>query len=536
MLVPLSKTLKPMPYLSNNTLAQAVYNLGENIPDKQAFIIEEKCISFQEIDSHSNQVARALQILGNTEKSKIAYLGKDTIQGYELLFGCAKAKMIFVGINWRLTPSEIQFIIEDAQIHTVIVTKDFLATAQKVLESTDCLQHIICVQKSETSLYFNDWRNTQSSQPLAINDYHKDDVVLQMYTSGTTGHPKGVQLANYSFFELLQNMATQGDSWMDLNENDTLLLSLPIFHIGGLWWAVQGFLAGAKGILLPSFVGWQALETIEQHKITKVAMVPAMIQMILSEPNCKTTDLSSIKAVLYGGSPIAPALMKVAMQTFDASFYQIYGMTETGNMAVCLRPEDHTEPWNIRMKAAGRPLPGVKIKVINNITQTELPSGEIGEICIKSPSNMIGYWNRPEATNKTLIDGWIHTGDAGYIDEEGYIYVCDRIKDMIISSGENIYPAEIEAALSEHEEIKEVAIIGIPDDHWGEIVKAYIVLQQGAVPKKRKFITFLRDHIADYKIPKQIEFVTSLPRNPSGKILKRELRKPYWQGLEKQVN
>ena len=326
----------------------------------------------------------------------------------------------------------------------------------------------------------------------------------------------------------MRGMKAVGDDWMHLNEKDTLLLSLPIFHIGGLWWAIQGFLAGGKGIIIEGFVAWKVLELIEKHSITKVAMVPAMIQFSLAEKACETTDFSSVKGFLYGGSPIAPNLMRKAMETFDCDFFQIYGMTETGNMAVCLRPEDHTLVWNEKMKAAGKPLPGVEARVMDLAGNT-LAAGETGEIHLKSPSNMLGYWNREEATNQTLVNDWIHTGDAGYMDEEGYIYVCDRIKDMIIYAGENIYPAEIEAAISEHEAVEDVAIIGIPDEKWGEIVKAFIILKQGQTLKKRALITFLRSRIAGFKIPKSISFVDSLPRNPSGKILKRVLRAPFWE-------
>jgi acyl-CoA synthetase (AMP-forming)/AMP-acid ligase II len=333
----------------------------------------------------------------------------------------------------------------------------------------------------------------------------------------------------------MQGMLTAGDPWMSLNPADTLLLSLPQFHIGGLWWAIQGYAAGATGVIVDTFVAWQALQLIERHQITKAVLVPSMIQLMLEEPGCAQTDLSSVKGLLYGGSPISAPLMRKAMQTFACEFFQIYGLTETGNMAVCLRPADHCPAGSPRMKAAGRPLPGVEVKIVDGQSRT-LPAMRSGEICIKSPANMLGYWKNESATGQTLDGGWVHTGDVGYMDEDDYVYVCDRIKDMIIYAGENLFPAEIEAVLSEHEAVAEVAVIGIPDERWGEVVKAFVVLRQGGEIKQRELIDFARSRIADFKVPKSITFVDVLPRNPSGKVLKRVLRAPFWQDQDRQVS
>ena len=266
-----------------------------------------------------------------------------------------------------------------------------------------------------------------------------------------------------------------------------------------------------------------------------MALVPAMIQFCLTEPSCKTSDLSSLQYILYGGSPITPTLLKQALEVFKCHFFQIYGMTETGNCAVTLRPADHDVTGLKRKDAAGKPFPGVEVKIVDQQGNT-LPAGKTGEIYIKSPSVMLGYWKNESATNETLSEGWIRTGDGGYMDDEEYIYVCDRIKDMIICAGENIFPAEIEAALSEHEGVSEVAVIGVPDELWGEAVKAFVVLKPNYTIKQRELINFLRSRIADFKVPKTISFVESLPRNPSGKVLKRVLREPFWQGRERHVN
>ncbi|MFC5048608.1 fatty acid--CoA ligase [Aquimarina hainanensis] len=503
--------------------------------NETAFLFEDKEITYRQFDCYTNQVANGLIKEGVKEGTRVGYLAKDSICGFEILFGTAKAAAVLITVNWRLSAKEILYILNNGAAEVLFVGEEFFDVVASIAEELITVRKIICCKGTHGEYQeYVQWKEEQSSLETRVT-HTAETPVVQMYTSGTTGSPKGVQLAHYSFFSLLQGMYAKGDAWMNLESRDTLLLSLPMFHIGGLWWAIQGFIVGAKGIVLETFIAWKALEYIEKLKVTKVAMVPAMVQFVLAEPAYKNTDFSSVTGFLYGGSPITPAVMRIAMKTFDCDFFQVYGMTETGNMAVCLRPEDHTIPWNEKMKSAGKPLPGVEAKVINFKHQS-VPPNTIGEICLKSPSNMIGYWNNTKATQETMIDGWIHTGDAGYIDEDGYIFICDRIKDMIICSGENIYPAEIEAVLSEHPSVKDVAVIGIPDDQWGEVVKAIIVVQPEQEIKKRALINFCRGKIADYKIPSTISFVPSLPRNPSGKILKRELRAPFWKGLERQVN
>ncbi|HEX8108662.1 MAG TPA: AMP-binding protein, partial [Kofleriaceae bacterium] len=362
-----------------------------------------------------------------------------------------------------------------------------------------------------------------------------DDVVFQLYTSGTTGSPKGAQLTHRSFFDLWNGMARQGDPWLGLGPRDVLLIPLPSFHIAGVWWMVRGLAAGSACIVMEAFVGWQVLELIARHRVTRLFAVPAMLQVMLAEPSCRTADLSSLTHIVYGASPAAPALLQQAMATFRCAMVQVYGMTETGNVAVSLRAEDHTLPAGPRMRSAGRALPGVALKIID-AQGRPLGPGQIGEICIHSPANMIGYWNLDAATAETLRDGWIHSGDAGFLDDDGYLFIQDRIKDMIITAGENIYPVEIENALHDHPAVAEAAVIGVPDPRWGEVVKAVVVLRPGAAATAAEILEFLRGRIADFKLPRSVDFAAALPRTPSGKVKKAELRAPYWQGRDRMVN
>ncbi|MDD1622734.1 MAG: fatty acid--CoA ligase [Methylococcaceae bacterium] len=517
------------------TLAEMCSHQAQARPNAVAFLANNHPHTFLQLELGSNQVGHGLTEAGVKSGSRVAIFGKDSVAHYEILFGCAKIKAVLVDLNWRLAPPEILYILNDAETEVLFVAQAFFPLVEAMVSQLTSVRTIVALDGEHPDWpAYEDWKAARpDAQPSC--EYCPDDVAVQMYSSGTTGRPKGVQLANYSFFRLMQGMRAAGDPWMELNPADTLLLSLPQFHIGGLWWAIQGYAVGATGVIVDTFVAWQALQLIEGHKVTKAVLVPAMIQLMLEEPSCAQTDLSSIKGIVYGGSPISPPLLRKAMETFGCDFFQIYGLTETGNTAVCLRPADHFPIDSPRLKAAGKPYAGVEIKIIDGQGRI-LPPMRSGEICIKSPSNMLGYWKNESATAQTLVGGWVHTGDVGYKDQDGYVYVCDRIKDMIIYAGENLFPAEIEAVLSEHEAVAEVAVIGIPDEKWGEVVKAFVVPRQGGEIKQRELIDFARSRIADFKVPKSITFVDALPRNPSGKVLKRVLRAPFWQDQDRQVS
>jgi fatty-acyl-CoA synthase len=264
-------------------------------------------------------------------------------------------------------------------------------------------------------------------------------------------------------------------------------------------------------------------------------MVPAAMQFVVRQPRAREVDFSKLKYMLYGASPIPAALLKECIEVFGCGFVQMYGMTETTGTIVALPPEDHVEGLE-RMRSAGKALPGIELAILD-ADGNKLPPGEVGEIATRSGSNMVGYWNLPDATAKTLdSEGWLRTGDAGYMDRDGYLYIHDRIKDMIISGGENIYPAEVESAICDHPDVAEVAVIGVPDEKWGEAVKAIVVMKPGKKATPSDIINFTRERIAGFKTPKSVDFIEALPRNASGKILRRHLRDPYWAGKDRQVN
>jgi acyl-CoA synthetase (AMP-forming)/AMP-acid ligase II len=308
-----------------------------------------------------------------------------------------------------------------------------------------------------------------------------------------------------------------------------------LFHIGGIWFDMTALAAGAPLVVTDTFTAWSAIALMQRHRVSKVCLVPAMIQMVLAEPECADADWSALDCIVYGGSPIPVPVLKRALEVFGCRFAQIYGLTETGNTAVCLRPEDHADPEHERLAAAGRPYPGVQCKIIDESGEALGPR-EVGEICLRSPANMVGYWKNRSATAATLVDGWVHTGDAGFLDQDGYVFVNDRIKDMIIYAGENIYPAEVESALCGHPDVAEAAVIGVPDERWGERVLAVVVRRPGSTATARQILRHAATQIAAFKVPKSVDFIDALPRTPSGKIQKHVLRKPYWEGRDRQVN
>jgi acyl-CoA synthetase (AMP-forming)/AMP-acid ligase II len=356
------------------------------------------------------------------------------------------------------------------------------------------------------------------------------DDVLQLYTSGTTGLPKGVRLtnANYSAFLGLRHMV-DGFSY---GADDTVLILMPMFHVAGTNISFSGLAAGGRIVLQAEFVPQAVLKAFGEEKVAHVFLAPVMINALLQTPGVEDADFSSLKTVSYGASPISEAVLAKATKTFGCGFIQFYGMTETTGAGTTLAPSEHVGEL---LRSCGRPWATLETRIADE-HGNEVPQGEIGEIEIRGPIIMAGYWNRPEATTETIRpDGWLRTGDAGFMDENGFFFVHDRVKDMIVSGGENVYPAEVENAILGCPGVADAAVIGVPDERWGEAVKAIVVAAPGQAPDPVAIIAYTRERIAAYKAPKSVDFIDALPRNPSGKVLRRELRKPYWEGRDRNI-
>lgn len=502
-------------------------------PEATALIDGDERTTYGELDALAERTAQGLLRAGVKKGSRIAILDHDSARLFAVVFGIVRLGAVVVGLNWRLTEGELAFQVDDAGVEVLFVGPEFTAKATALQAACKALHTVVALRGGDGPFVpFAELVAKAPARPL-VADVAPEDVAVQMYTSGTTGKPKGVMLPHRSFVAVVASLRAAGDRWIGWSSADVSLLGIPSFHIGGMWWAMTGFSFGAANVVLPTFVGWRALELLQRHRVTKACMVPAMLQLCMAEPDCRQADFSSLQTIVYGGSPIPRPNLEAAMRTFGCGFAQIYGLTETGNTAVCLRPEDHLRPE--LLEAAGRPYPGVRVKIVGP-DGNSLPAREVGEICLRSPANMLGYWKRPDATAATLRDGFVHTGDAGFLDEEGYLHVCDRLKDMVCTAGENVYPAEVESVLCAHPAVAEAAVIGVPDDRWGEVLKAIVVLRKGSAVTPAELLAATRRRIAEFKVPRSVEFVESLPRTPSGKIQKHVLREPYWAGRTRGVN
>ncbi len=504
-------------------------------PDVVALDFEGRRSTYARFDARASKVANALRRDGAGPGARVVFFAKNSDWYYEAYIGACKTNAVLVAVNWRLAGPEVAYIVNDSAAEVLLVGPEFAPLIESLLPEMPTVRRIVVLGDARGDWPgFEEWLadapETDPKLPTA-----KDDVAIQLYTSGTTGHPKGVMLTNGNVLEAMKaaERGTYGD-WAPGAES--LVMCMPNFHVAGSNWGMFGLTVGATIHILREVDPARILSVIERERITRALFVPAVILILVQHPKAKETDFSSLKTILYGAAPIPLDLLRIAMETFHCEFVQAYGLTETCGALTSLPPVDHDPAGSPRMRSCGKPLTDVDVRIVDAAGQT-LPTGEVGEIVVRAGVNMLGYWRRPEDTAKTLTaDGWLHTGDAGYLDADGYVYIHDRVKDMIVSGAENIYPAEVESALFGHPAIADVAVIGVPDDKWGEAVKAVVVLKPGTEATEGEIIAFAKQRIAGYKAPKTIDFAESLPRNASGKLLKRELRKPYWAGRDRQVN
>jgi acyl-CoA synthetase (AMP-forming)/AMP-acid ligase II len=502
-------------------------------PDAVALDFRDEVTTYRELDERASRVAQGLIALGQKPGTRIGFLGKNTAQYFEVLLGAFKARAVVVGVNWRLAAPEIAYVLNDAGCEVLFVGRDYYDIAARVTADCPKLKTLVAMDGDHASWpAFAAWRDAHEARDPMLPIAAEDDVI-QLYTSGTTGHPKGVQLTNANYLSIF---ACLGNAPLGQYEpDDVVLIAMPFFHVAGVNIGLLTLAQGARGVVLGETDPAEILRLIGMKKVSYAFLVPALILFVLQHPNAKATDFSSLKNISYGASPISDEVLLRAKEAFGCGFLQVYGLTETTGGGTFLLPEDH-EPARGKLRSCGRPAPGHEIRVVGADNQALAP-GEVGEIQIRSGNVMKGYWNKDDATRKSICNrGWFSTGDAGFFDAEGYLYIHDRVKDMIVSGGENIYPAEVENAVMGHPGVADVAVIGVPDERWGEAVKAIVVKKPGLDPTPEEIVSFARERIAGYKLPKSVDFIAVLPRNPSGKVLRRELRQPYWEGRNRQVN
>ncbi len=501
-------------------------------PDAPALDQDDRSRTFAELDARSSQVANACAALGVGEQDHVAFIDKNGIEGYEVIFGLGKLNAVNISVNWRLAPPEMAQIIDDARAKVLIVGPDFIDHVEQIEADLQTVEHVVAIGGHDRWTDYEDWLSEQpTTDPGA--EPADDDVAFQLYTSGTTGLPKGVMLTNENLFALTEQV---GEQW-NLGPHSVNLALMPMFHIGGIGWAVVGLYFGTRTIVVREVDPAELLEIIPRFGITVGFVVPAVIQFLLLTPGVDDTDFSSLQTIVYGASPISDSVLVEAMKRFGCDFVQVYGLTETTGAITQLDAADHDPEGRPELlRSCGRPYPWVEVRIVDVETGEDAEPGTPGELWIRSPQVMKGYWDNPEATAESITDdGFFKTGDVGYADDEGFLYLHDRVKDMIVSGGENVYPTEVENVLMRHPGVGDVAVIGVPDDRWGEAVKAVVVRAEGEDPTAEELIAHARENLAGYKLPKSVDFADELPRNPTGKLLKRELRAPYWKDAERQI-
>ena len=497
-------------------------------PDGPAFDQDGRVTTYAEADGLTRQLIALLQSRDIAPGDRISWLGKNRDTYFLLYIAAARMGAVMVPIGWRLAPREIAYILTDTEAKLLFAEADFVEVAHQVAGEVPANPEVIEAEAARMA--------AGGFEPADYTPPGPHDPVLQLYTSGTTGNPKGAMLSNTNLLGLRKPGNEAGLDWQFYEPNDCMLIPMPCAHIGGTGLVNIAVANGVRSLVQAEFTPVGVLEAIEAGA-THMFIVPAALQMVVQHPRAAATDFSNLKYLMYGAAPMPLELLKEAVRTMPTTkFLQAYGMTETSGTISILPPEDHVLEGNQRMRSAGKACPGVEIEV-RGADNIEVPRGDIGEVCIRSPSNTAGYWRLPEATAKTIDpDGWLHTGDAGVMDADGYVYIQDRIKDMIISGGENVYPAEVESAIYGHPAIAEVAVIGVPSAKWGEEVKACVVAKPGHTVDEADVIAWARERIAAFKAPKSVDIIPLMPRNASGKILRRELRAPYWEGQERQVS
>ena len=502
-------------------------------PDKLALINDQTTLTYAQLDQSSRQCAAALLSVGIGKGDRVGYIGLNSVDYVILMIGCWRIGVIIVAVNWRLTDREVNYILSDAGAKLLVV-QDAMAEKAGPWLARSGAAALSTEDRLGNMPPFRSWIAGFDPADDAV-PASPGDVAVQLYTSGTTGHPKGALLTHGNLAASMSQGRKIEQEWAEWRPSDVSLVAMPMFHIGGTAWVMSTLNGGGTAVIIDQPDIERIVRTVNDHGITKLFAVPAVLNMILNHETTKTADLGSVRALLYGASPIPPDVLRRSMRAFhNAEFVQMYGATETSGTIVVLPPGDHDPDGTPRMAGCGKPYPDVELRIVDDKDEP-VAAGEVGEVVVRSPLTMKGYHNLPEANAAAFRGDWYHTGDAGFLDDDGYLYLFDRVKDMIVSGGENIYPAEVENALHEHPAVRDCAVFGVPDDVWGEAVKAIVVLTDDGAADEGELIAFVRERIAGYKCPKTIEFTGELPRNPSGKILKKELRKPYWDGAERQI-
>jgi acyl-CoA synthetase (AMP-forming)/AMP-acid ligase II len=518
-------------------VCQLLTKAARSFPDNLALVHGQKRLNYSGFNARVNRLANAFYRLGLKKGDNVALLQYNYPEMLESMFACFKAGLGAVPINWRLHPKEFAFIMDHSQSRAAIISREFNEAILEVRNLIPNVRSLITLDGAQGELMDYETLLSAESDSFMDVDVQPDDLAWLFYTSGTTGLPKGAMLTHRNLLAMTMNF--YADICPGFGPDDVVLHAAPLSHGSGCY-ALPNIGKAAANVILDSksFDPELIFRTIQEYRVTNMFAAPTMIKLMVESPAVDRYDHSSLKSLNYGGAPMLAEDLKQAMSKLGPCMVQLFGQAESPMTITYLPHRDHVQEGSTeqmkRLSSAGIPRTDVEVKIFDP-DDNELSAGETGEIVTRSDLVMKGYWRNSEATAETIKNGWLHTGDMGYLDDEGYLFIMDRSKDMIISGGENIYPREIEEVLVKHPAVREVAVIGVPDPKWGESIKAVISLFEGESATEDDLIDFCKENLASYKKPKSVDFVEELPKNNYGKILKRELRQKYWEGRERKV-
>ena len=510
-------------------------SMARRDPRGTSMVFEGKRFTWRQTNERVNRFGNALLAFGLAKGDKVAIVGLNSHRYAESYFALAKTGLVSVPINWQSPSHEIAYILDNSESKAVLADEPFLPTVQALAAEIPAIRQVI--RMGDGTAAGLDYESLLEQHPGSEPPVEvlPEDLRALVYTSGTTGMPKGCIVTHRQSLVSFANLLIEIPS---VPREQPTLLATPFFTGFGAHLCLEAPYTRSTMVILPRFEPRRVFEAIERHRVAHMCVVPTMISALASSADVKNYDLSSLRLILYGGSPISPAVLKRAMDLFKCGFCQVFGTAEAGGLVAFLTPEDHlldgSEVKEKRLLSTGREAQYAEIRLVDD-NGAEVGPNQPGELIVKSESSFSGYWKNPEKTAETLKNGWVYSGDVATRDEDGYIYIVDRKKEMIVSGGVNIYPAEVEAVLYTHPAVLQAAVIGVPDEHWGEAVKAVVELREGMHATEQQIIDFCKERLASFKKPKSVDFVKGLV-GTSGKVAKRELRERYWQGRSRRVN
>jgi acyl-CoA synthetase (AMP-forming)/AMP-acid ligase II len=506
------------------------------VPDRVAMVFEGRRITYEEVQDRVNRLANALADLGVESGDRVGVLQVNCNEHIEAYFATAKLDAIYVPLNFRARSDELTHMINDSSPKVLLVGERYVQVVRSSVENLSSVQHYIALEKRVEGWHHYGDLIASATDAERFPDADQGDLTVIMFTAGTTGLPKGVMLSHESFSSYVLSNVSPADP--DVEERN--VLAVPLYHIAGVQAVMAAVYGGRTLVIQRQFEPKQWMELVERERANRAMLVPTMLKALMDHPDFHNHDLSSLEVITYGAAPMPLEVIKRAIDEFPGvHFINAFGQTETAATITALPPEDHLLEGSVyevdkrlrRLSSIGKPLEDVEVRIVgedgNSVSQ-----GEVGEIVARGPRLMKGYWNMAEATAETIRGGWLHTGDLGYFDEDGYIFLSGRSRDFINRGGEMISPEEVEQALRSHPAVDETAVIGVADMDWGERVRAIVVLKEGRTTSEVELIEYSRQRLASFKKPESVVFTDEIPRNALGKVLKRVLREQYGQSIE----